>query len=70
MLSFEVKSDGLQIYCDEKGMETLIKALERLKVDGDHIHLYSQAFLGQEIDSRTPADHPAIDMVTITWFGE
>lgn len=70
MLSFEVKSDEIQIYCDQKGLESLIKALERLRRDGDHIHLNSPSCGGRDIDDNTPWNDPAVGMVTINWFEE
>lgn len=65
MLSFEIVSDEIRIFCDQKGMENLIKALERLKVDGDHIHLRSPSFLGHDIDDKTPWDDPAVGTATL-----
>lgn len=70
MLSFQIVNDEIQIYCDQKGLDSFIKALERLKADGDHIHLRSPSFLGQDIDDKTPWDDPAVGVVTLNWFEE
>ena len=70
MLSFEVRSDGIAIACDEEGVKTIVEALEWLKADRNHIHLRSPSCGGRDIDDRTPWDDPAVGMVTITWFGE
>lgn len=70
MLCFEITSDGIQIDCDQEGMEIIIKAFERVKADGDHIHLRSSAYGGTDLSDKTLWDRPAVGMVTITWYGD
>lgn len=67
MLSFQIKENEVQICCDQKGMETIISALNRVKKDGDHIHLRSPSSGGNDLDEKSPWDEPAVSVVTITW---
>jgi hypothetical protein len=67
VLSFEMvkvgDSDALQVWCDDAGMNILIKKLEAVRKLGPthHIHLYA----GQDLDLETPFKTPAIAEVII-----
>jgi hypothetical protein len=61
---------GLEINCDEKGMAVLIKALESVRADGDHIHLLTPSNGGRELDEIDPWGKPGIGEVIINWVGE
>jgi hypothetical protein len=72
MLSFKIANEGraISIACDEQGMATLIKALERARSNGDHIHMCTPANGGRELDEKTPWGAQAIGEVIIDWVGE
>ena len=51
MLTFEITRDGdvVEIHANQDGLSTLIRCLEELRVHGDHIHLMTQDWGGQEL---------------------
>lgn len=67
MLSFEMvkagDSEALQVWCDDAGMNILIKKLEAVRKLGpaQHVHLYA----GQALDLETPFKTPGIPEVII-----
>jgi hypothetical protein len=72
MLAFEIAYEGkaIVICCDEQGMTKLIKALERARADGNHIHLRTPANGGRDLDERDPWGQQAISEVIINWVSE
>jgi hypothetical protein len=72
MLSFDLAEEDrtVKIYCDENGMATLIKALERVRADGDHIHLRTPANGGRDLDEKDPWGQEAITEVILNWVGD
>jgi hypothetical protein len=72
MLSFALSDEGrtVIINCDEEGMGKLIKALERLRADGNHIHLRTLADGGRDLDEKTPWGEDAIYEVILNWTGD
>jgi hypothetical protein len=72
MLSFTIANEGraVEISCDEEGMATLIKALENVRADGDHLHLCTPSNGGRDLSETTPWGGEAIGEVIINWVGE
>ena len=72
MLSFHISNEGreIQICCDEEGIATLIKMLERVRADGDHLHFFSPSNGGRDLSDTTPWGQQAIGEVIINWVGE
>lgn len=72
MLSFELANAGraIEISCDEAGMAALIKALERVRADGDHLHLRTPSNGGRDLSEKSPWGQDAIGEVIINWVGE
>jgi hypothetical protein len=72
MLSFELANEGraIEISFDEQRMAALIKALERVRADGDHIHLCTPSNGGRELSEKNPWGKEAIGEVIINWVGE
>lgn len=72
MLSFELANAGraIEISCDEQGMAALIKALEKVRSDGDHVHLLTPSNGGRELSEKNPWGKEAIGEVIINWVGE
>jgi hypothetical protein len=72
MLSFELANEGraVEISCDEQGMTALIKALERVRAQGDHIHLCTPSNGGRDLDEKNPWGGEAIGEVIINWVGD
>jgi hypothetical protein len=56
MLSFQLANEGraIEISLDEQGMAALIKALERVRADGDHIHLCTPSNDGHDLSEKNP----------------
>jgi hypothetical protein len=71
MLSFSLADEGrtVEISCDEEGMAKLIKALEEVRADGDHIHLRTPADGGRDLNEKTPWGKDAIYEVVLNWVG-
>ena len=72
MLSFDITQEGraIQICCDEKGTAILIRALEKLRADGGHVHLLtpgSGAYRGLELSAKDPWGRDTIPEVIIDW---
>jgi hypothetical protein len=71
-LSFEIvqpeKAQAIQIYCDDEGLATLKRALERVAELG-HLHLLSRPNGGKELSEQTPFGDAAIQEVIITYHG-
>jgi len=69
MLSFALADEGrtVKIYCDEEGMAKLVKGLERLRAEGDHIHLLTPSNGGHELDEKTPRGKKAVGEVILEW---
>ena len=72
MLSFQVinAGRGIEIHCDDQGMATLVKALERIRPNGGHAHLLTPSNGGRELDEKTPWGEEAIGEVIINWAGD
>lgn len=72
MLSFDIVNEGrgIEISCDERGMTTLIQALERVRADGDHVHLLTRSNGGRELDEKNPWGKETIGEVIINWVGD
>lgn len=72
MLSFNLADEGktVEISCDEEGMAKLIKALERVRAQGDHIHLCTPSNGGRELDEKNPWGQEAIGEVILNWVAE
>jgi hypothetical protein len=72
MLSFNLAAEGktVEISCDEEGMAKLIKALERVRADRDHIHIRTPANGGRDLDEKTPWGQEAIGEVILNWVGD
>jgi hypothetical protein len=72
MLSFELANEGraIEISLDEQGIVALIKALERVRADGDHIHLCTPSNGGRDLSEKSPWGKEAIGEVIINWVGE
>lgn len=72
MLSFELANEGraVEISCDEQGMTALIKALERVRAKGDHIHLCTPSNGGRDLSEKNPWGGAAIGEVIINWVGD
>ncbi len=72
MLSFEIvhQHSAIRISCDEEGMEKLIKALERVRADGDHVHLRMPADSGRDLDEKNPWGEKTIYEVILNWVGD
>jgi hypothetical protein len=71
MLSFKLVNEGraIQVSCDKKGLDTLMKALERVRTSG-HLHLRSPGCGGRELSEKTPWGEDAIGEVIITTGGD
>lgn len=72
MLGFQLADEGraIQIYCDEEGMAVLIRALEKLRADGGHVHLRTRsdgASRGFELSEKDPWGRNTIPEVIIEW---
>jgi hypothetical protein len=69
MLSFSLADEGrtVEISCDEEGMAKLIKALERVRADSDHIHLRTRANGGHDLDEKDPWGIEGIGEVVLNW---
>lgn len=69
MLSFSLADEGrtIEISCDQEGMAKLINALERVRADGNHIHLLTPADGGRDLDDKTPWGTEAIYEVVLNW---
>jgi hypothetical protein len=69
MLSFEIVQSGtanaIQIYCDDDGLNVLIRGLERVRQHG-HLHLRSPSNGGRELNEDTPFGREAIREVIVT----
>jgi hypothetical protein len=67
VLSFEMVkvggSEALQIWCDDEGMNILLKTLETVRKlgPGNHVHLRG----GQHLDPETPFGTPGISEIII-----
>jgi hypothetical protein len=72
MLSFDLANEGraVEISCDEQGMATLIKALEKVRANGDHVHLLTPENGGRGLDAINPWGKQALGEVIINWVGE
>jgi hypothetical protein len=72
MLSFRLTNEGksVQIDCDDRGVETLLAALQKLQQAGGHVHLLSPSCGGHELSDETPWGDQAVGEVTITWVGD
>lgn len=70
MLVFEVRDDKVHIICDQKGMDTIICALENIRASGDHIHLWSPSYGGCDLEDRNPWGEPAVKEVVLDWYQE
>jgi hypothetical protein len=70
VLSFSLADEGrtVEINCDEEGMAKLIKAPERVRADGGHIHLRALADGGRDLDEKTPWGTDAIYEVVLNWI--
>ncbi len=73
MLSFQVrpwfKGQGVQIDCDDAGLQRLIEALQEVQRAG-HLHLRAPSSGGAELSDVTPFGQPAIGNVIITTGGD
>ena len=56
MLSFMVTNTGrtIEIVCNDQGMQILMRALEKIRPDGGHIHLRTPSNGGRELSERDP----------------
>lgn len=72
MLSFQIANSGraVEISCDEEGMAIFIRALEKARADGDHLHLRTPSNGGHDLSEQSPWGQKAIDEVIINWVGE
>jgi hypothetical protein len=75
MLSFELANEGreIQICCDEEGMAILIRALNKVRAEGDHVHLLTPecgAYRGLELSGKNPSGQDTIPEVIINWAGD
>jgi hypothetical protein len=75
MLGFQLTDEGrtIQIYCDEEGGAVLIRALEKLRADGGHVHLRTRsdgASRGLELSEKDPWGRGTIPEVIIDWVGD
>ena len=43
----------VEIFCDAKGLELLIKQLNHLKQGSTHVHLMTPSWAGNELDEKT-----------------
>jgi hypothetical protein len=71
MLSFEIvhQDTAIRISCDEEGMGNLIKALERVRADGDHIHLRMPADSSRNSNEKNPWGEKTIYDIILNWTG-
>jgi hypothetical protein len=69
MLTFGYSNESraVVINCDKQGMAVLIKALERARADGDHIHLRVEP---NGLDEKDLRGKPSIGEVIINWVDE
>lgn len=69
MLSFELTNEGrgIQAYCDEQGLATLIRALEKLRSTRGHMHLCTPANGGRDLSEKNPWGADAIGEVIFTY---
>lgn len=72
MLSFELTEEGrtILIHCDEEGMAALIKALERLRAQGDHVQVLTPSNGGHVLSEHSPSGKDVIREVIIEWEGD
>lgn len=54
LLTFELSadSDEIEVHCDLNGLTELIQVLERLKKTGEHEHLMTPAWGGNELSEE------------------
>lgn len=52
MLTVELNEakEALEIYCDEEGLDLLLKKLQSLRSRGGHVHFMSSSWAGEELD--------------------
>jgi hypothetical protein len=69
MLSLEVLQDGktIQIYCDQKGMSSLLEKLAHLVRDAGHTHMRGPSAGGIDLDETTPFGETAVREVVIDY---
>ena len=72
MLSFQLANEGraVEISIDEQGMVVLVRMLERVRADRDHLHFRTPSNGGRELSEKTPWGKDAIGEVIINWVGE
>lgn len=74
MLGFQLTDEGraIQIHCDQEGAATLIRALDKLRTGGGHVHLRTRAngaSRGLELSEKDPWGRDTIAEVIIDWEG-
>ena len=75
MLSFQLVREGtaIQIECDDRGIDTLIETLRKLRGSGSHIHLWAPSIIGDAsaiLSDLTPFGEEAIAEVIISHGGD
>jgi hypothetical protein len=72
MLSIEIIRDGrgIQLECDDAGIDALIKVLEKLRGTGGHIHLRSPSAGGHDLSDLSPYGEIAISELVISNGGD
>ena len=72
MLSFSIKDDGrsIQIYCDKEGVLALIAALEEVRAEESHTHLFAPSRGGQDLSDKSPFGEAAVSEVVISFGGD
>jgi hypothetical protein len=70
MLSSQLahQATAIRINCDEEGMAKLIKALQRIRADGDQGDL--RIPLDNDLDENNPWGEKAIYQVVLSWVGD
>ena len=72
MLSFEIADGGraIQVCCDQKGLETLICELEKLRGTAAEISLYSPSRGGKDLSDKDPWGVKTVPEVRILTGGD
>ncbi len=67
MVSVELVNEGrgIQIYCDNSGIDSLVAALEKVRSTG-HLHLLTPSNGGRHLSEKTPWGQDTIGEVIIT----
>ena len=50
------KAESVEIFCDDEGLDALLKQLHILKSTGGHVHLMTPSWAGQDLTEKQQGD--------------